>query len=78
MDCIPQFKDMQECFLNYPEVYGKYSEDDDGGDGGDTKPELEVAGTGTEESEYVKEELNSTGSGSELEVKSGSGSKQDS
>ena len=25
-DCIPQFRDMQECFVKYPEIYGK---DDD-------------------------------------------------
>ena len=22
-DCIPQFRDMQECFVKYPEIYGK-------------------------------------------------------
>ena len=26
-DCIPQFRDMQECFVKYPEIYGK--DDDD-------------------------------------------------
>lgn len=28
-DCIPQFRTMQECFEKYPEVYGKYADDDD-------------------------------------------------
>ena len=28
-DCIPQFRDMQECFVKYPEIYGKDDELDD-------------------------------------------------
>lgn len=29
-DCIPQFKKMQECFQQYPELYKDYDEDDEG------------------------------------------------
>ena len=29
MDCIPQFRAMQECFQKHPEEYGKYADDDD-------------------------------------------------
>lgn len=28
-DCIPQFRDMQECFVKYPEIYGKDDELDE-------------------------------------------------
>lgn len=28
MDCIPQFRTMQECFLKYPEEYGKFNEEE--------------------------------------------------
>jgi len=28
-DCIPQFRDMQECFVKYPEMYGKDDELDE-------------------------------------------------
>lgn len=28
-DCIPQFRDMQECFMRYPEIYGKDDELDE-------------------------------------------------
>ena len=28
-DCIPQFRDMQECFVKYPEIYGKDEELDE-------------------------------------------------
>jgi len=26
-DCIPQFREMQECFVKYPEIYGKDDEE---------------------------------------------------
>ena len=26
-DCIPQFRDMQECFVKYPEIYGNDDEE---------------------------------------------------
>ena len=29
MDCIPQFRGMQECFQNHPEEYGKYADDEE-------------------------------------------------
>ena len=29
MDCIPQFRAMQECFQKHPEEYGKYADDVD-------------------------------------------------
>lgn len=29
VDCIPQFRAMQECFLKYPEEYGKFTEDEE-------------------------------------------------
>ncbi len=28
-DCIPQFRTMQECFQKYPEIYSKFTEDDE-------------------------------------------------
>ena len=31
-DCIPQFKEMQECFMRHPEVYNGESADDQGSD----------------------------------------------
>ena len=32
-DCIPQFRAMQECFLEHPEEYGKFSDDDEENEG---------------------------------------------
>jgi intermembrane space import and assembly protein 40 len=29
VDCIPQFKNMQECFLDHPEEYGKFVDEED-------------------------------------------------
>lgn len=29
-DCIPQFRDMQECFVKYPEIYGNDDEETTG------------------------------------------------
>lgn len=33
-DCIPQFKSMQECFLQNPEEYGKFTEEEEEGEEG--------------------------------------------
>lgn len=43
-DCIPQFRTMQECFEKHPEVYGKYADDDNGGDGGSEGTERQEEG----------------------------------
>ena len=29
VDCIPQFKAMQECFIKFPEEYGRFNDDDE-------------------------------------------------
>lgn len=29
MDCIPQFRAMQECFQKYPEEYGRFNDDEE-------------------------------------------------
>lgn len=31
MDCIPQFRAMQECFKKYPEEYSKFNDDEEEG-----------------------------------------------
>lgn len=43
-DCIPQFRDMQECFMKYPEIYGKDDEFDDEDDSINNKIEMEKTG----------------------------------
>ena len=47
-DCIPQFKKMQECFQQYPELYKDYDEDDEAEGGGGGGGE-ESAGTTEQE-----------------------------
>lgn len=69
VDCIPQFKGMQECFFKYPEEYGKFTEDEE---------------EGAEEKEGVVEQTapppteprGELESGNEPQVKSDSGSEQ--
>ncbi|KAI9139030.1 hypothetical protein BKA69DRAFT_1088077 [Paraphysoderma sedebokerense] len=43
VDCVDKFKDMQECFRKYPEVYGEELDDDEEEVEGDLKAETEQA-----------------------------------
>ena len=43
-ECIPQFKTMQECFEKFPEVYGKYT-DDEADDKGSEEQQKEGGGS---------------------------------
>ncbi|XP_020627523.1 mitochondrial intermembrane space import and assembly protein 40-like [Orbicella faveolata] len=47
-DCIPQFRDMQECFVKYPEIYGKDDELDEEEDSINMETENVKAGDGEE------------------------------
>lgn len=55
-DCIPQFRDMQECFVKYPEMYGKDDELDEEEDF--IKKETENAKIGDGEDNIVSSEKN--------------------
>ena len=73
VDCIPQFKGMQECFMKYPEEYGKFTEDED-----DEKRESDKAASDTKTKAIIdsgSELENNSKSGTELIAKSNSGSK---
>ena len=59
MDCIPQFRAMQECFHNHPEEYGKYSEDEEEEDSKEQKGE-----SSKEEGESKEQERGSKDEGS--------------
>ena len=51
IDCIPQFKNMQDCFFKYPEEYGKFTEDEDRRDDEEKSGSPEAdSGVGTSES----------------------------
>lgn len=47
-DCIPQFRDMQECFVKFPEIYGKDDEFDEEDDSLNMKLETEKTINGQE------------------------------
>lgn len=47
-DCIPQFRDMQECFVKYPEIYGKDDELDEEEDSMNKETENSKIGDGGE------------------------------
>lgn len=48
-DCIPQFRDMQECFVKYPEIYGKDDElDEEEEDSNNNETENTKSGDGGE------------------------------
>ena len=47
-DCIPQFRDMQECFVKYPEIYGKDDELDEEEDSMNKETENVKIGDGEE------------------------------
>lgn len=47
-DCIPQFRDMQECFVKYPEIYGKDAELDEEEDSMNKETENSKIGDGGE------------------------------
>lgn len=85
IDCIPQFKNMQDCFLKYPEEYGRFTEDDEEKSSPPTDSE-----TGTSESSSPAADIATTGgssapptdnsglkTGNELEPKSDSTPTQD-
>jgi len=55
-DCIPQFRDMQECFVKYPEMYGKDDELDEEEDF--INKETENAKIGDGEDNIVSSEKN--------------------
>ena len=55
-DCIPQFRDMQECFVKYPEMYGKDDELDEEDDF--MNKETENAKIGDGEDNIVSSEKN--------------------
>jgi len=46
MDCIDKFQHMQDCFRQYPEIYGAELQDDDDDDGEGGAPPATVAGAG--------------------------------
>lgn len=54
-DCIPQFRDMQECFVKYPEIYGK---DDELDEEDSINRETENVNTGDGEENIVSSEKN--------------------
>ncbi|RMX51577.1 mitochondrial intermembrane space import and assembly protein 40-B-like [Pocillopora verrucosa] len=47
-DCIPQFRDMQECFVKFPQIYGKDDEFDEEDDSINMKLETEKTINGQE------------------------------
>lgn len=47
-DCIPQFRDMQECFVKFPQIYGKDDEFDEEDDSRNMKLETEKTINGQE------------------------------
>jgi len=55
-DCIPQFRDMQECFVKYPEIYGKDDELDEEEDS--INKETENVKAGDVEEDIVSSEKN--------------------
>lgn len=57
-DCIPQFRDMQECFVKYPEIYGKDEELDDDEEEESNNNETENANTGDGRENIVLSEKN--------------------
>lgn len=69
VDCIPQFKSMQECFFKYPEEYGKFTEDEEEG-------AEEKKGVVEQTAPPPTEPRGELESGNEPQVKSDSGSEQ--
>jgi intermembrane space import and assembly protein 40 len=43
MDCVEKFREMQSCFKDYPEVYGREIDDDDEDEDGDKEESSGVA-----------------------------------
>lgn len=58
-DCIPQFRDMQECFVKYPEIYGK---DDELDEEDSISKEKENVKTGNRDENIVSSEKNDSSS----------------
>lgn len=76
VDCIPQFKAMQECFLKFPEQYRSFNDDDDDDDESSseqtTPPPPAHAQDGNES---TTSKLEAKDSGSKLEPQTDSRSK---
>ena len=66
-DCIPQFRDMQECFVKYPEIYGKDDDELDEEEDSINK-ETENVKTGDEEENIVLSEKNDSSSSDSKET----------
>ncbi len=61
VDCISQFRTMQECFKKYPEEYSKFNDDEEGGGEGkpsqtDDKPPAPQSATKAAETESGSEQ----------------------
>lgn len=68
-DCIPQFRDMQECFVKYPEIYGKDDElDDDDEEEHSINSETENAKTSSEGENVASSEKNHSSSSDSTDV----------
>ncbi len=57
-DCIPQFRDMQECFVKYPEIYGKDDDELDEEEEDSNNNETENTKTGDGGENIVSSEKN--------------------
>ena len=55
MDCVEQFKAMQECFKEHPDIYGRELTDDDDENDENNENEKENEGNGKEEKEGKEE-----------------------
>lgn len=70
-DCIPQFRDMQECFVKYPEVYGKDDEeayDDDEEAKSDKAMSTKANGENKENSESSEQRDSSSSNSKDVSV----------
>jgi len=68
-DCLTQFKDMQECFVKHPEIYGSMDEEDDENES--VQHDNEVADSSldvTEKSHKVLDEDKSESESAKLDV----------